>query len=88
MKAQQGSYAVGQAAMDWGVQVDVSKLLLLVVVIGGGVVVVRQLQALEIRWRSCQRGVNGIRMIRVRETYRRAAGCDAGWGGLGPVWSG
>lgn len=39
MKAQQGSYAVGQAAMDLGEQVDVSKLLLLVFVIGGGVVV-------------------------------------------------
>ena len=36
MKAQQGSYAVGQAAIDWRAQVDVSTLLLLVVVIGSG----------------------------------------------------
>lgn len=38
---------MGQAAIDCGVQVEVSKVL--VVVIGGGVVVVRQLQALEMR---------------------------------------
>lgn len=41
---------VGQAAMDCGVQVEVSKVLLAVVVMtGGAVVVVRQLQALEMR---------------------------------------
>ena len=39
--------------MDCGVQVEVSKVLVLaVVVMGGGVVVVRQLQALEMRWRG------------------------------------
>ena len=48
MKAQQGSKAVGQAAIDRGVQVEVSKVLV-VVVMGGGVVVVKQLQALETR---------------------------------------
>lgn len=39
--------------MDCGVQVEVSKVLVLtVVVMGGGVVVIRQLQALEMRWRG------------------------------------
>lgn len=49
---------MGHAEMDWAVQVEVSKVLLglLVVVMGGGVVVVvvRQLQALEMRWRGSQ----------------------------------
>ena len=46
--------------MDCGVQVEVSKVLV-VVVTGGGVVVVRQLQALEMRWKAGQRGGWGWR---------------------------
>ena len=58
MKAQQGSYAVGQAAMDWRAQVAVLTLLLLLVVVvlavgfgvvlGAEVVVLAVLEALVV----------------------------------------
>lgn len=78
--------------MDCGVQVEVSKLLLAVVVVmGGGVVLVRQLQALEMRWKVGLVGQIGLSEVggggkgRGGGVYGRAAGCDTAWCCLGAM---
>lgn len=71
----------GGAVVVLGADVfEVAKVL--VVVTGGGVVVVRQLQALEMRWRY---GL--VERLRLDEdwTYGGTAGCDAAWCGFGAV---
>lgn len=71
----------GGAVVVLGADVfEVAKVL--VVVTGGGVVVVRQLQALEMRWRY---GLVERQRLDEDWTYGGTAGCDAAWCGFGAV---